>query len=66
MFCFRSVLQIWIIFIGFRDMNDFVNLSIRKHDFKFTSQGKAEAIADLPQQQNYGHTITFVFDGSLE
>ena len=48
MFCFRSILQIWIIFIGFRDMNDFVNLGICKHDSKFTCRGAAEAIADLP------------------
>ena len=39
MFCFRNILQIWIIFIGFRDMNDFVNLGICKHDFKFTCRG---------------------------
>ena len=48
MLCFRSILQIWIIFIGFRDMNDFVDLGICKHDFKFTCWGAAEAIADLP------------------
>ena len=36
MFCFKSVLQIWIILIGFRDTNDFVNLGICKHEFKFT------------------------------
>ena len=51
MFCFRSILQIWIILIGFRDMKDFVNLSICKHDFKFTCRGAAEAIADLPKKQ---------------
>ena len=39
MFCFRSVLQIWIILIGFRDTNDFVNLGICKHEFKFTCHG---------------------------
>ena len=48
MFYLRSILQIWIIFIGFWDMNNFGNLSICKHDFKFTSRGAAEAIADLP------------------
>ena len=36
MFCFRSILQIWIILIGFRDTNDFLNLGICKHEFKFT------------------------------
>ena len=36
MFCFRSILQIWIIMIGFRDTNDFLNLVICKHEFKFT------------------------------
>ena len=36
MFCFWSILQIWIILIGFRDTNDFVNLGICKHEFKFT------------------------------
>ena len=46
-FCFRSILQIWIILIGFQDMKDFVNLGICKHDFKFTCQGAVEAIADL-------------------
>ena len=39
MFCFKSILQIWIILIGFRDTNDFVNLDICKHDFKFTCRG---------------------------
>ena len=33
MFCFRSILQIWIILIGF---NDFVDLGICKHEVKFT------------------------------
>ena len=55
MFCFGSILQIWIIFIDFRDMNDFVNLSICKHDFKFTCRGAAEAIADLPLATRHGH-----------
>ena len=48
MFCFGNVLQIRIIIIGFRDMNDFVNIGIWKHDSKFTCRGAAEAIADLP------------------
>ena len=39
MFCFRGILQIWIILIGFRDMNDLVNRSICKHEFKFTFRG---------------------------
>ena len=39
MFCFKSILQIWIILIGFRDTNDFVNLGICKHEFKFTCRG---------------------------
>ena len=39
MFCFKSILQIWIILIGFRDTNDFVNLGICKHEFKFTYRG---------------------------
>ena len=39
MFCFQSILQIWIILIGFRDTNDFVNLGICKHEFKFTCRG---------------------------
>ena len=36
MFCFRNILQIWIILIVFRDANDFLNLGICKHEFKFT------------------------------
>ena len=36
MFCFKSILQTWIILIGFRDTNDFVNSGICKHEFKFT------------------------------
>ena len=36
MFYFESISQIWIILIGFQDTNDFVNLSICKHEFKFT------------------------------
>ena len=32
-------LQIWIILLGFRDTNDFVNLGICKHEFKFTCRG---------------------------
>ena len=39
MFYFESILQIWIILIGFRETNDFVNLGICKHEFKFTSRG---------------------------
>ena len=39
MFCFRSVLQIWILLIGFRCTNYFVNLGICKHEFKFTCRG---------------------------
>ena len=39
MFCFRSILQIWIILIGFRDTNYFMNLGICKHEFKFTCRG---------------------------
>ena len=39
MFYFESILQIWIILIGFRDTNDFVNLGICKHEFKFTCRG---------------------------
>ena len=39
MFCFKSILQIWIILIGFRDTNDFVNPGICKHEFKFTCHG---------------------------
>ena len=38
-FCFRSILQIWIILIGFRDTNDFVNIGICKHEFKFNCRG---------------------------
>ena len=34
MFCFRSISQIWIILIGFRDTNDFVNLGICKHELR--------------------------------
>ena len=34
MFCFRSILQIWIILIGLRDTNDSVNLGICKHEFQ--------------------------------
>ena len=30
MFCFRSILQIWMMSLGFRDTNDFVSLSICK------------------------------------
>ena len=58
MFCFRSILQIWIIFIGFRDMNDFMNLGICKHDFKFTSQGASEAI-DKVSHIDTGKADTF-------
>ena len=39
MSCFKSILQIWIILIGFRDTNDFVNPGICKHEFKFTCRG---------------------------
>ena len=39
MFCFKSILQIWVILIGFRDTNDFVNPGICKHEFKFTCRG---------------------------
>ena len=39
MCCFRSISQIWIILFGFRDTNDFVNLSICKHKLKFTCRG---------------------------
>ena len=39
MFYFESILQIWIILIGFRDTNEFVNLGICKHEFKFTCRG---------------------------
>ena len=39
MFHFRSILQIWIILIGFRDKNDFVNFGICKYWFKFTCHG---------------------------
>ena len=38
-FCFKSILQIWIILIGFRDTNDFVNPGICKHEFKLTCSG---------------------------
>ena len=44
MFYFESILQIWIILIGFRDTNDFVTLGICTHEFK----SPAAAIADLP------------------
>ena len=43
--------MMWIIFIGFRDMNDFVNPGICRNDFKFTCRGAAEAIADLPYKK---------------
>ena len=43
MFCFGGILQIWIILIGFRDTNAFVNLGICKHNLN----SPAEAIADL-------------------
>ena len=39
MFYFGSILQVWIILTGFRDTNDFVNLGICKHEFKFTCRG---------------------------
>ena len=39
MFRFKSILQIWIILIGFRDTNDFVNLGICKHEVKFACSG---------------------------
>ena len=39
MFCFRSILQISIILIGFRDTNYFMNLGISKHELKFTCHG---------------------------
>ena len=34
MFCFRSILQIWIILSGFLDTDDFVNLGICKQDVR--------------------------------
>ena len=43
-FCFKSILQIWIILIGFRDTNDFVNLVF----VNMSSNSPALAIADLP------------------
>ena len=33
MFCFKSILQIWIISIAFRDTNNLVNLGICKREF---------------------------------
>ena len=44
MFCFKSILQIWIILIGFRDKNDFVNPVF----VNMSSNSPATAIADLP------------------
>ena len=44
MFCFKSILQIWIILIGFRDTNDFANPGI----CNMSSNSPAVAIADLP------------------
>ena len=38
-FCFGSILQIWIVLIGFRITNDLVNLGICKHEFKVTCRG---------------------------
>ena len=48
MFCFRSILQIWIILIGFQEKNSFVNLGICKHE----SNSPVAAIADLPEKAN--------------
>ena len=49
MFCFKSILQIniWIILIGSRDTNDFLNPSICKHEFKFTCRGYCRFILKL-------------------
>ena len=38
---------IWIILIGSRDTNDFVNPSICKHEFKFTCRGYCRFILKL-------------------
>ena len=32
-FCFWSILEIWVISIGFRDTKDFVNVGICKPEF---------------------------------
>ena len=45
MSCFKSILQIWIILIGFRDKNDFVNVFVN-----MSSNSPAVAIADLPSE----------------
>ena len=42
MFCFKSILQIWIMLIGFRDTNDFVNLAIA--DLPYTSLNEINKI----------------------
>ena len=49
MFCFKSILQIWIILIGFRDTNDFVNPGIYKHEFKFTCRGYCRFTSTIEQ-----------------
>ena len=51
MFCFKSILQIWIILIGFRDTNDFVNPGICKHEFKFTCSGYCRFTLNYRWQQ---------------
>ena len=60
-FCFKSILQIWIISSGFRDTNDFVNLGI----CKLSSNSPATAIAALPRhlQRTYSARETGEMQG---
>ena len=57
MFYFKSILQIWIILIGFRDTNDFVNLGICKHEFKFTCRGYCRFTLKFPMT-SIDNTVT--------
>ena len=70
MFYFESILQIWIVLIGFRDTNDFVNLGICKHEFTFTcrgccrftlngSGGDQSTERDIPRRFQSGKIVVF-------
>ena len=43
-FCFSIILQIWIISIGFRDTDDFVNYGICRHEFIFTCRSYSRLV----------------------
>ena len=58
MFCFRSILHIWIILSGFRDTNDFVNLGICKHELQICLKtGVNMKIGDFTFVQRCGYVF---------